>query len=321
MNGCKFRFWPGSQNLVDIGPAGCGPMTYELPTCTLQISSQSFPATFTNVGSGSTGEVTASVASKFSYVQKKVGAQTCKDGEAGTGNFFGAWNFKATNEAKAQIGLRANDKFPVGLFVEGEESAEESKQPEFATDSSLPLPVAVEGTEKKTHEFKSQEWSKGTLLTCSWSSFSGVLPLGSSQVDLSATYKTEADYCNGLYGYARVIMNSCTWDVRLLNAGPPYTGEADIDCAEGDVMEIRTEGIFGLTCIAEIPEQSGFTGVSLTNTGEGNGRKVTVGFNLTGIEAEIVANPWELICGKERKVGTVFKDLAYTGSISIGGYE
>lgn len=120
-NGCSFVFhtgeetkWGGFSGTVDIGPAGCGPMTVEYsrwcPTWSFYPGTgfpgwPDLPVEFTNEGTGSKATVRAEV--ELVGIETQMPGVGCSSGKiTKEGKYFGNWTLKAENELGEAIGLR-----------------------------------------------------------------------------------------------------------------------------------------------------------------------------------------------------------------------
>jgi len=284
-NGCKLTFHPGSggNGTVEIGPAGCGPMVYYEGGCEKKIGPQSFAATYSNIGAGSTASVAVDVETfGGTYTNVNCGAGTFK-----SMNFHAGWSFKAKNEAGVQQALQVHDN---ELYMD-------PAQPRFAAGW---YPAAVSGS-LNSGTSDSFKFANFRNVQCTGTQYSGELSGTASELSLSATYSG----CISSGGLpAEISMNSCRYVVNVLKVGSPYAGSVDVACSkegdgiEGKVYASKANQEAGKTlCVYKVGPQTGLTGTTLETQGSVFERSVGASLSLTGMSSSTVSGA-VLTCGK-----------------------
>jgi Na+-transporting methylmalonyl-CoA/oxaloacetate decarboxylase gamma subunit len=191
---------------------------------------------------------------------------------------------------------------PVGLFLSGEKSAEEAKQPKFGAEKYV---ATIGGASTSTNTYKLQYGN---------AECNGVLPTGklsaaSSQLGLQWTYGLPCVFA----GFGSPIMqNGCEIVLHVSNAGPPYVGSTDIVCPAGKGI-VFTASAAGVTkCTATIFGQTGLEGISFENLGTGSGRSIEATLNLSGIKYTQVAGT-----GLGKCTAGEFENGTYTGTVKF----
>lgn len=190
---------------------------------------------------------------------------------------------------------------PVGVYLSGEESAEESKRPKLEAEA---YPVSLTGLGSTAHAFgtKLGQWS------CSVAEFSQKLSAATSAQPLWMSYFG----CKAPIGTVTAInANGCEYVLHVANAGPPYQGTLDMSCPEGKSYELVMTSA-GTTCTIAIPAQTGLKGVGLTNVGTGTERGVQAAFEVTGMSYSLLGP--KLIC----QSGS-YTNGTYTGTMTLHG--
>lgn len=292
MNGCDFTFHPGAETspgifngTFDIGPTGCGPIVFSYngeTKCTLSIAPKSgLAATYENKGTGKTAYVTITANAKG--LEGTFGPSGCPVvGADNNVQFTGSWEVKSKNGAGAQIGLRVSKT--AGIFLAGAKSEEKAKQPRLEAEK---YPMAISGSNQggkgEGPRFKVGESNS----VCEEAQFSTEASAATTELSVGATFGK----CKVGVMLAKVKMGGCHFVYDILNAGPPYTGTADIVCAkESEAIEIRMyqnaagEAEDKAVCIATYGPQTGFAGVGFANIGAGLERAVSVSTNLSGLK-------------------------------------
>ncbi len=242
-NGCKLFFHPGAEisagvfgGTVDIGPAGCGPikMTY-LGSCETQIlPSTGLAAEFTNTGTGSSSAVTLTInaTSKVNY------KGTCSGN--GAGSYFGSWNLTAGK------GVHVSQ---VGVYIDGQESTEESKQPKFNA-GAYPAGIAGAATSPLVVTLPLSR-----KVECKTGALSSLLAKATSSLNIKGSYGPCSASGFG-FSNASVTLNSCFFNQQLNNVNPIYTGSAAIGCdKEGDAIQVSATFLGSPICTAAFPPQ------------------------------------------------------------------
>ena len=202
-----------------------------------------------------------------------------------------------------------------GLFLAGEESEEQTGQPRFEVEG---YPAELGG--QQDPEDPLTLIFHGTPVTCEHVNFEGELAEAGPQ----AVLEGGSDGCVATIGGflelpTSVDMNSCSYEVNLLNSGPPYSGSADITCGEGDAIEVLTYASAAKQeageplCSYSIGSQSGLEGLGLEGSGQGSERAVGFGFELSDIG--YVNNDLNSTCG-EQETGTA----TYSGGANLGAF-
>lgn len=275
--GCKFEFHPGSENSFDIGPPGCGPWKAKVTGagCTMIIGPQTgLPATYTNVGSGSSAKVRINATTNKVKYTREGGA--CGPGTYSDGVYYGEWELSA-HQGGSPIGIRAADKFRRGFFLTGKKSENPAEQPKFNSEAYWSVVTVVQDA-GSPFTFGSPS-SEIPGFVCATSSYGEALIAEASAVqDL---YPKHSSCTMPGQGSATLNMNSCVYSPEVSNSGPPYVGSLTISCVTGgDKIEISHPNT---GCTWSIPPQTISGGVSLENVGSGVNRSVHVTLALTGI--------------------------------------
>jgi hypothetical protein len=149
-------------------------------------------------------------------------------------------------------------------------------------------------------------------ITCSGVRYDGTVASAGKTLALNAAYEGCA------YGTSpvKVDMHSCYYVLHVLNAGPPYTGQADVACgSEGDVILVtvyltkETEKEGKSLCTYKIGAQSGLKGLDLDPFGLGYGLEAV--FHLEGLSS---TREGSILCGST--TGSTGK---YSGSTTLYG--
>ncbi|MGC1165193.1 MAG: hypothetical protein WA862_03715 [Solirubrobacterales bacterium] len=303
-NGCQFTFKPGEETApgsfngtIDIGPPGCGPMSFTIFACKATFGAQTgLNATYVNVGSGTTASVEVTLAtSKLKYSQETSGGWFgCPNESNENGVYRGSWMVKATNPGGESTGLHVVAE--TGIYVAGE-------SPKFEAEK---YPVSFAGAQASANENKLT--TTETKSSCTGASFAGELGAASTELGLAAQYSG----CNSLGFPATVAMNGCEYVLHVLS-GPAFAGTADISCPAGKeiVILVKVQGV--TKCTTTIGAQGGLSGTTFTNLGTGNTRGVQVGFNLSGIKYHQQAGSGGGAC----KATGDFSDATYSGSATL----
>lgn len=316
MDGCELTLQPGTETApgkftgtIAIGPSGCGPITLTVKTrCISKIGAQSgLKATYENIGKGSTATIAVKLETdELTFTNTHLGGgASCKDGTFSNGSWDAAWSLSAS-DGGSQVGIRAASKLPTLIGVHGEESEVEAEQPRFEAAN---YPVALSGSQDlaQPHTFG----FKAGKASCENATF------GSEVFGPTTELSVDAAYTGGCItlGFAggSISMNGCGYAFHILNAGPPYAGEADIVCPEGKAIVIVSK-LFGINkCTITIPAQTGIGGMGFQNYEWG--MVVNANLSLTGIQYHQQEGS-----GIGRCVGTGnFSDGTYTGVIPFQG--
>lgn len=307
MNGCKLIYHPAvGMGSVDIGPAGCGPITMEGANCTRSFSPQTGLATsFSNEGGSPSTVKIKDEASGVQYTLAKGTLAAC--GTSGSGTFTGSWQLKAFNNGGTQIGAQVVGG--TGFYMTGKKSAEPGSQPKFEAEQ---YPVTITGFQDSANK-QALTIGGNRKLQCQEVNTLSTASAASSQISLGMEYGACVVTVLGNEFPAAVSTNSCSLVLHALNAGPPYSGSIDVACAkEGEAIEVNTYNGGALFCTYKISPQLGLTGVGLSNVGSGNERGVTASFGLSGIVVTRTSGTLAACGGASQKA-------TYTGATTLHG--
>lgn len=306
-NGCKFTLRPGAEasghfdGTFDIGPAGCGPISTTFSGCKIEVGAQSgLTATFTNQNAGSTAQVNIAASTSIKYsVQPNCGISA---GEA-VGKFSAEWvlkNYKDSGHTTQQ-GVRVVKNSPVGIYLAGEKSGEAAKQPKLSAEK---YPVTIAGKQGESSNMVMFRTSLGAPVKCTNGLFSGVASGATAAQSLSASF-TGCVYSGGV---ATVTMNSCSYELGVANAGPPYSGSVSLSCGKaGDAVKIDVP-LAG--CSISIPAQT-IAAATYENLGTGSGRQVLVTLAGSGISYSTSGGG---SCGSSSSGGSLSGTITLSGS-------
>lgn len=173
-------------------------------------------------------------------------------------------------------------------------------------------PVVLSAQQSESYGLKMS--TKGGSVTCEGSTQAG--EAGSATADLTLSWVTSGCKTDG-YSGTSIDMAGCGFDLHVANAGPPYGGNVDVACPDGQKMKI-VKKVAGVTkCTTTVGSQATSGGVALNNTGSGAGRKVEIGFDLSGIAYQQTEG-----IGAGRCIGNgEFKDGTLTGKAQLSGKE
>lgn len=308
MNGCQLTYHPGSEQSPGrfggsfaIGPANCGPILYKQnnPTrCEVEIGAQSgLAASFENVvQSGENRVKVTAAATNLKYTQKAGGL--CKAGSYENGKWEGTWTLQASSIGPDGIQVKDKIRTPIGIA---------GKEPKF---ESLYYPVALSGEQAAggaKHTFSANAGSS----SCSSAKYSEEVTGATTSLGLSPVFSGECL----TFGFAASApkMNGCELVANVANAGPPYSGTADIACPAGQSIELVAKLGSVTKCTVTIPAQTGLKGVTFTNAD--GGYSVVVGLSLSGIRYQQQPGTGLGSC----KNSGEFTDGTFTGSVSLQG--
>jgi hypothetical protein len=277
MNSCGFEFSPGDEGegvgAVSIGPAGCGAITVDFTEkdCIWSFAPQDLVATYENVETGLLGTEGVKVNVPNDHLDHTASGSWiwCKSGTNLTLEMD--WLLSATNAAAEPIDLTVSDELPdtTGVFLAGKASEKEAEKPRLEANE---YPVSLAGVPDAEDPLTVGTKSAFTL-HCDDAAYPGNTVSGPTKVISLSGVETEA--CTAtLFGVTRpaaLVTNSCTYDLNILNSGPPYTGSMNIKCtAESEVVTIYIFNTnFTERCRYTIGPHSGLTGIGFANTGEG----------------------------------------------------
>src|SRR4051794_14920691 len=235
MNGCKFIYHPGtstgagsSQGTVEIGPTGCGPISFTggaETRCVVTVPAQTgLNASYSTSGTGSTRSVKVSInATNITHTQ--VSGKDC-GGNLGTytsGKLEAQWTLSGTSGGSQS-----------GIYIEGVYN--ESPPVSTSGFAARSYPATLTGGQDTPGVtlFK----LKGGNTSCSSVSYSSSLSGPKAQLAVAAVYS--GCLVNGISG-GTVNMNGCTYTFNVLNqppVGSTYAGHADIACPAGKAIEL-----------------------------------------------------------------------------------
>jgi hypothetical protein len=166
-------------------------------------------------------------------------------------------------------------------------------------------PVIYEGSQVTQHVFKVTTG----LVRCNVATFKGT---NSSKTTTTTTLEPTYTGCTAFGVKATVAVNGCKY-VFHSEAGEtsPYPVKADVECPAGKKIVVTPVGI---ACIVEVGNQTGLTGITLTNVGAGTTREINAGI---AVVSQIKYDEVGLECvGKAGETtGT------YEGTANIKGYN
>ncbi|HEX5713850.1 MAG TPA: hypothetical protein VFX85_11095 [Solirubrobacterales bacterium] len=303
MNGCKFIYHPApGKGSLDIGPAGCGPITLEGANCTRTFSSQiGGAASFENLAK------TVRVIDEASLQYKRTkGTLAACGSETGPATFSGSWVINGLGPEGAQV--KAEAIAGTGLYMTGQQSEEAAKQPKFAAEK---YPVTITGFQDPAQK-QALTITGNRKVECGEANSLSQASAATAQLTLNTEY-VGCVLTVLLNEFTTVIStNGCSFQLNALNAGPPYKGSVDIACGEGKAIELNVYGGGAVICTYKISPQSGLTGVGLTNVGTGTEQGVAVSYNLSGI-------PVTRVKGTLAACGYANQTATYTGATTLHG--
>ncbi len=307
MNGCTFIFHPGAEESAghfggtfDIGPAGCGPVTITNPyQCELKVYPKTgLTAHYRNEGTGTTSYVIAELSASGLKQTGKIGICNEYNNEKGTWN--ATWNLKDYDSGGTQKGVHLSVRG--GLYIAGEKSEEESKQPKFESEV---FPAAITGAQTSESDFQIGAGNN----ECETLNLGGSLSELASELTLVPTFNE----CESLGRPSTFNTNGCHFAFHLANAGSPYTGSLELACEAGHQLEIVVQPSKTL-CTISFPAQT-LGSVKYTNYGTGASRYVTANASGKGLSYSVSGGNGN--CGKEgsQTVGT------FVGEMKLNGKE
>ncbi len=167
---------------------------------------------------------------------------------------------------------------PRGLYMTGEKSEEEAKQPKIASTGSYYTFAEIEGG--GTFNVLGNNKYSGSIFRCK----SKYVEVGFFGGPFSAfTIKPQFTECvNGESAPATVNFNGCSYQYTVANAGPPYSGSVALSCPAGKEVELTSS----LGCKLRMPAQSfggtvGFSEVPRSGYSVGGLRAATSASNVT----------------------------------------
>jgi hypothetical protein len=318
MNGCGFEFHPGSESskekglfegTFDIGPPGCGPITWSGPTCTISIHPKTgLPITYRNEGTGATAKVLvkAEVKSGIKYSAAGGNCFFLKEGE--NGQLFARWLTQAKYQG-SQTGLHVGE-IPNGIQVVGKEGGE---GPRIEAEA---YPASLSASNKQAIGAETEFFYIpvfGRKVECEKADFAATLTGPTAALPIDTVY---SGLCRaGGTLKTEVRMNSCDYVLNVLNVGPPYSGSYDIACTkEGDTIEFATWNLLQkeVVCTTKIGPQSSLSSVKLSNESPTEWwiPRVTLDVRLKGIGYTHTSGN-EAICGQAKGTTKAYSDGSY----------
>ncbi|MGC1165223.1 MAG: hypothetical protein WA862_03865 [Solirubrobacterales bacterium] len=288
MNGCRFIFHSSSQffdrtkGTFDIGPPGCGPITFQPYWCNATTSypaQTGLAARYENVGGNKV--IVRPEASNMEYTRTgNCGAGTYTNGSLSGGS----WTLQSYDGKAVQV-------------------VQDPHTPEFEAES---YPAAISGAQVGTSVLAGT-WIKHE---CKQGTGSNVLISASTALPLSPTY-SECRF-NGVA--STVTTNGCVFVNRVEGKVAPgkYSGSMDINCPAGKVIEITMNAVMPI-CSATIPPQSGLTGMTYEND-TSSGHRVKLVSSLSGIKYTLTKH--HLLCGANLAIGETvnYTNGTYSGT-------
>jgi len=295
-NNCKIEYWLGSESAIGIGPAGCGAMKYKGSSCNWLIEPQKVPAGGggSNFGSGDEESIYVNVSATLILTLENSGSCGEKGAKSSIwlSSEFELNGYNGYNPSQ-QIGIRAVDAFPQGVYVFGEGS-----QPQFFAEH---FPGTISAN---SDQFKFVS-AGGFEMSCGKGSVAEVELSGAAQdLELTPSYKN----CTGSFGSkVTVDMNSCHYGLDLDNSGAPYSGDLDIACAsEGDKVELYVDIPVVPDCVFVLSPPS--RGVDYSNL---DGETTSVGVSIDTASVPYVRKGAS-ICGSN-STGTLSEGMTLVG--------
>lgn len=245
---------------------------------------------YTNLGSGKTTHIEAVTYMNANATRIKGSSAVC-GGEAPSFILTGNIDLVANNVGSERVGLSFGNG---GVYLAGEASADPAKQPRIEAEwGAKSLPVIGEQNPANPHQIKI---GGIRTISCGGVHFGGELSGAASKLPLSAEYSSCTSVPSSLP--TTVSMNSCHFQLNVLNVGPPYGGGMDIACTKaGDGIEatVYNAGKEKVSCLYKISPQAGLTGVGLETVGAGIHRGVAMSLGLNGTVNVITGT--KLLCG------------------------
>lgn len=299
LNNCDLIFRPGNESegvfkgTVDVGPAGCGPVTFDYSNCHYEIPVQTgLSATYDNVESEGVERVSASLAATgMKYTTS--GAGCPKKGTFTDGGWDGDWllSGKAV-EGGGAVGLYLESASgSPSLYLEAESYAAKLSGEQLAGDPLI-------------WSFPFSESAVATI-SCKATTFSGEFSSPKATVGLTPAH---SECTNAQGSNTTVKLNTCTYKAAL-NAGT-----LQVSCSkEGDMIEMTTYVAETPICIAKVGAQT-ISGLASETRAAGTSRYVESDWNLTGIKYTLVKNSF--FCPY---INGTYTNGTYTGGSRLDG--
>jgi hypothetical protein len=315
MNGCRFEYGlsAGLSGSFSIGPPGCGAVTLTYTplgsVCTYSFAPQSTSgAQYENLESGELA-ITVSGSLQFTHA----GSQAACGKSPGSMSIAASWVAAAQNEVGEGLDLIARDD--VGLYLAGAESESEAAQPRIEAEI-YPTPVSGAQAEGDKHALAMVAGTVG----CAGVLFTGEVGGATQNLPLAAQYSNCSVVAGPLKGApVEVSMNSCSYELGVLNIGPPYAGDMSITCTKGgDTVQVKfyaskeKQEAGTSLCTLSIAPQGNLNGVGLSTVGEGFYRGVSLDLGLGGIK---YIRTGSILCGKAEGVASYMGTTTLFGSL------
>jgi hypothetical protein len=313
-HGCKLIFHPGVESsgvtsgTFDIGPSNCGPITIGSPEqwCNMSIYPKAgLSAEYRNVGKGAESEVEFTA---DAYGLKAVGGEL--GGCRGTDESVGiedSWNLAAFGGYPSKEKGLSVVHPPPNLYIDGEKSTEEAKQPKFRT---VEYPAAITGEQVGGNDINIIEFTTvGGSIECEQADFNGFASGASSSLLLAPAFGE----CFAFGYFANIHPNGCEYTLSVANTNSPYSGSLGLSCKSGKSLEVEVlTGTKVVVCTVSYPAQT-IGPVSYLNEGEEPEEYVLASMEDEGIEYSVSGDKY---CGSE----SVHKDGTLLGTIKLEGH-
>ncbi|MGC1166347.1 MAG: hypothetical protein WA862_09570 [Solirubrobacterales bacterium] len=303
MNGCKFIFHSGSDNAsfglskgtFDIGPAGCGRITFKSFSCgatTSYPAQTGLAASYENTGGNNV--IIRLEASNLKYTR----TGTCGAGSYTNGHLSGGglWTLAGGEGKAVQV-------------------VQDSHAPEFEAES---YPATISGAQSGTSAFDGGSGGRILQNECKKGTVASSLSAASTALSISPSYSE----CKFLGVNSTVTTNGCTYASHVdskVESGK-YSGLMDISCPAGKAIEIKMGNPASPACVATIGAQSGLSGMTYEND-TSSGHRVRVVSNIAGIDFTLTK--YSILCGINQEVGqtTSHTNGTYTGTVLTEGKD
>jgi hypothetical protein len=298
LNGCSLTFHPGAEikefpgdfnGTLDIGPAGCGPLTIVWGGgCELKFYPKTgLSAYFFNEGSGKMASVRISVQAEGIKTAGNCG------GTGEKGEYWGEWELVGSTSPTMTNPTGIAVSTNAALYLEG--------APTKFNGEVYPEPLR--GSVSTANVFTIP--STGTV-SCKKGSFSGSLAAPSTQLSLAAAYSE----CPA-FGFAKTIVKNNGCNV-VLNATTASSGTASLSCPEGKAFTVEPTALGVPICAISFPSQS-LGSVTYETVGIGVNRKVVAAISASGIQ--YTSSNEKSSCGPSGSNATFSGGLEAQGSL------
>jgi subtilisin family serine protease len=298
MNGCKFIVNAGlGESTVDIGPAGCGPITISGSYCGFQFGAQTgLAADIENVTSKEGYEQLRLEIDATGIQYTTTGTATsCHKGTYSNGSYSGAWILGAVDSGVGTpVDMRVSS-----LAVVGRPNG--TPQPRWEGGFyALPVTAQQSASDPLVFGFKD-----GYTVSCKAATGSGSLLEASKSLLLAGAY---SECVSGNGTTTAIKMNSCAYELNVQNASPLHNAKVDVECTKaGDAIEVQAG-----SCRFKIGAQQSREVVGLNNSAAAGG--VIADFGLKGISYEATDG---FLCPLNG--GGQFSNGTYDGTMTLSG--